>query len=357
MKHTFLLSVLLLTLSRGGGLVSVIQPQLTEQDYRSVQSFYQALLPYVRDSQTNRQSGEPSLLIFPEYIGAWLVAVNGCDRVFKADNLNSAMIWIILAHPVKFISSFIHTYTRDHFSGPVMGHVERAIFKMQAESALKAYVDVFGKFAREVDTWIVAGSILLPEVNYGETIALRKRSPHLYNQSMLFNPDGAVVSITRKAFPVGQELDFLDRGQLADLPVVSTPLGRLGIMICADSWHPECYARLDSLEADLLIVPSLVNQAERWISVWGGYDPPEDDPGDVDPEDLNGNTRERDMWKKYALKGRMTATSAPWGFNSFLGGEFWGLTGAGQSNIIHRGEIFQELEDYRSDGVITLRIP
>ncbi|MFQ6615129.1 MAG: hypothetical protein ACE5D1_09835, partial [Fidelibacterota bacterium] len=97
-------------------------------------------------------------------------------------------------------------------------------------------------------------------------------------------------------------------------------------------------------------------QAEHWIAPWDGYDPPGDAPGDVNPVDLDGNRPERNMWKKYALKNRMTATSASWGFNSFLTGSFWGLTGAGQSNIIHRGELFQEMEDYRSDGVISLRI-
>ncbi len=357
MTRAVLLWMFLITAVSGRGWVVVIQPALTEQDYRSAATFQQALRPYLDEAMRDRTQGDPALAIFPEYIGAWLVAVDGPESVFRTRDLNRAMIRIILAHPFKFIAAFIKTYTRDHFSGPLMGHVERAIFQMQASTALKTYLDTFSSLAKEFQTWIVAGSILLPELEIGDGVHLKCGSRKLLNQSLVFNPLGDVVLIAPKTFPVSHELTFLDAAEPEDLPVVDTPLGRVGVLICADSWHPECYAALDAQGVDLLVVPSLVNQAERWLSVWGGYDPPSDDPGDVDPSDLDGNTQERDMWKKYALKGRMTATSARWGFNSFLIGDFWGLTGAGQSNIIQQGRIVQEIQDYHSDGVLTITLP
>ncbi|RMF06568.1 MAG: carbon-nitrogen hydrolase family protein [Candidatus Neomarinimicrobiota bacterium] len=339
------------------GIVAVFQPELTEQDYRSTETFYQKIHSVA--GQVERQTGEEALFIFPEYIGAWLVAAGEKEAVFRARDLNAAMIRIILSHPFRFVWEFVATFVRDHFHGSLMGHVERAIFKMKARTALRSYWEAFSRLAREHRAWVVAGSVLLPEVNRQTSPpSLCCRHPRtLYNQSFLFDPSGALVSITKKAFPVSAELDFLNRGRLRDLPVADTPFGRVGTMICADSWHPECYRHLDSLGVDILAVPSLVNQAERWIEPWGGYDPPQFDPGDVDPADLTGQVAEREMWKKYALTRRMQSTGAEWGFNSFLIGHFWGLTGGGQANIIHRGTLERELEDYRGSGVLVTRLP
>ncbi len=357
MKIIVLQFFLLSTLAWASGLVAVIQPELSQTDYQSDVTLLNALSPYFDKAVAHRNPNEPALMILPEYTGAWLVAVNSSKAVFKADNLNSAMTRIILAHPFRFTGALIHTYSRDHFSGSFMGHVERAIFKMQAEKMLRAYVSVFAQLARKYQTWIVAGSTILPEISLESHVSIKTKSAHLFNQSFVFNPDGDVVATVRKVFPVGQELEFMDRASLDDLTPVDSPFGKLGVLVCADSWHPECYQKLESHGVDILIVPSLVNSADRWIAPWGGYDPPEDDPGDVDPADLDGQHPENAMWKKYALRGRMTSTSAVWGFNSFLVGNFWGVTGGGQSNGIKSGEIIRELEDYQKGGVLTFTLP
>ena len=47
--------------------------------------------------------------------------------------------------------------------------------------------------------------------------------------------------------------------------------GRLGVLICADSWHPEPYERLRAQGAELIAVPAFVPGAGVWNAAWGGY--------------------------------------------------------------------------------------
>jgi hypothetical protein len=117
------------------------------------------------------------------------------------------------------------------------------------------------------------------------------------------------------------EKPFTAPNPAADLPVFDTPAGKLGVLVCADSWYPEAYQQIQALGAELIAVPSAASHGEMWEQPWLGYNG-RTAPGDVDPSDV-GRLTEREAWGKYALAGRIGGARA--GINVFLYGELWDL--------------------------------
>jgi predicted amidohydrolase len=127
----------------------------------------------------------------------------------------------------------------------------------------------------------------------------------------------------RKAFPISIELPFTTPAPVAELPAFDTPAGRLGVLICADSWYPAAYERLRAHGVELIAVPSDGVTKEAWEGLWRGYDGAPA-PADVDPADV-GVLTEAQAWRKYALAGRISQAGARCGINVFLRGELWDL--------------------------------
>jgi hypothetical protein len=146
----------------------------------------------------------------------------------------------------------------------------------------------------------------------------------LYNAAFVFRPDGFAESLpARKSFPVSDELPFVAAAPVSSLPVFDTPAGKLGVLVCADSWFPEAYRQLRDQGVELLAVPSASTHGYQWYDPWSGYSgwPV---PEDVDRRDI-GVLTERQAWGKYALAGRMASAGARAGINVFLYGDLWDL--------------------------------
>ena len=75
----------------------------------------------------------------------------------------------------------------------------------------------------------------------------------VYNSAVLISPAG-VESVYRKVHLWNSEKDVFDAGD--DFPVVDTPFGRVGMLICYDAWFPESTRSLALQGADLVLDPS-----------------------------------------------------------------------------------------------------
>ena len=145
-----------------------------------------------------------------------------------------------------------------------------------------------------------------------------QRAPGLYhNTAVIISNDGSLAGIYRKMHvpddPGYYEKFYFAPGDLGFHPV-TTPLGRLGIMICWDQWFPEA-ARLMALAgAELLIYPSAI-----------GWDPRED------PQEQQ---RQKEAWQ-IVQRGHAIANGLPLiccnrvgmeaaTSSSFPGIQFWG---------------------------------
>jgi predicted amidohydrolase len=311
----------LLEKADGPSLVA-IQPWLDERHYQSADHLQRHLRGYLQAARTGGAMPINSIVVFPEHIGTWLVAAQAPTQTFRAPSTQSAMVWLIARHPLRFVGAFLRSYETDRFAA--------AVFRMQAKQMAKDYARVFGQLAAEFDVTIVGGSIVLPDPQV-ESGLIKPGAGPLYNISVVFHPDGKPDPLlVRKIHPIPDEAGFTAAAPAADLPVFNTSAGTLGVLICADSWHPDSYAAFAGRGVQTLAVPAFLQPANVWQSPWHGYTTGW--PDDADKGDEMRLT-EHTAWLRYALAGRMKSTGAKTGATAFLRGNLWDM-GSDGANIL-----------------------
>ncbi len=306
----------------GRNLIGV-EPALHQSDYRTPATLQSRLAAYL-DAARNEGAIVPgSVVIFPEHVGTWLVASGAPASAFSARTANGAMMSLAGAHPLSFAGALIDSDEDDRLAA--------ALFRMRSAAMARDYQSVFSGLAREYDVTIVAGSIVLadPYVEDG-VIGVRRNGP-LYNVTAVFDPDGSPhPQLVRKAYPIPSEAGFTASAPLDGYPLFDTPAGRLGVLICADSWHPDVYAAIG--DAELLAVPAYLQPSGVWDQPWGGYVTPW--PDDV-PRGDAGRLTEGEAWQTHALAGRLQETSAQAGMTAFLGGSLWDMGSDGAAIAVN----------------------
>lgn len=90
-----------------------------------------------------------------------------------------------------------------------------------------AETDALGEAAREVNAYVSIG--------ISERDAV---SGTLYNSNIIFAPDGSIAALHRKLKPTGAERFVWGDADKAYFPVVASPWGPLGNLICWESYMP-----------------------------------------------------------------------------------------------------------------------
>jgi len=320
--------------NRGHGNLLGIEPYMVPQDYASADSFYNKLKMYLLSAQRERWLSKKTIVVFPEYVGSWLVLAGENERLYQTATFSAAQRTLVLHNLWDFITTFLTSKEK--------GKVEAAFFRMKADLMAKIYHDVFSRLAREFEVTIVAGSTILPASHIANGQLILSDGP-LYNVTLIYQPDGKPHSLpVLKAFPTSQELTFMSYASANDLPSFDTPAGHLGVLICADSWFPQVYETLKEHKIDLLAVPSFGGiSTSTWDHPWNGYNGWEA-PSDVENMDIKHIT-EGDAWKKYALAGRIHSSGARYGINVFLRGKLWDQDAGGWSaTLVRDGYVFVE---------------
>ena len=204
---------------------------------------------------------------------------------------------------------------------------------MKARPMAETYQLTFDMLAAEFAVTIVAGSMLLPNPSVQNGKLTVDNGP-LYNVSAVFHPDGRLhAQLVRKVYPINDELPFVCPTNPADVPVFDTPIGKLGVLVCADSWNAPVYKTLRRKGATLLAVPSYSAGDGVWKTTWQGYSgtkTPPDACADV------GRITEGEAWLTYAMAGRATPEAGiTKGLNVFLRGTLWDLGTDGRTIILN----------------------
>ena len=87
--------------------------------------------------------------------------------------------------------------------------------------------DALGAAARDAGVYLVIG--------------VEEREPHgttIYNTTLYFGPDGALLGKHRKLMPTGSERTVWGMGDGSTLPVIDTPYGRLSGLTCWENYMP-----------------------------------------------------------------------------------------------------------------------
>ena len=172
---------------RRGNLLG-IEPYMVPKDYASADAFYNKLNNYMLAAQREKWLNKKTIVVFPEYIGTWLVLAGESENVFQATTLNSAEQKLVLHNLWKFITSLLISKEK--------GKTEAAFFRMKAEQMAEIYHTVFSRLAREYAVTIVAGSTVLPTPQVSDR-GLRPTKGSLYNISIVYGPDGTPYPWTR----------------------------------------------------------------------------------------------------------------------------------------------------------------
>jgi hypothetical protein len=311
----------------GRGNLLGIEPAMRTADYASEEAFSARLGGYLEVARQHGWINGRTIAVWPEHIGTWLVASGEGPRAVQAPKLRAALAPIAGRHLLPFLRALVSAREKDR--------VAAALFRVKAGAMARAYQSAFSGLARRYGVTVVAGSTVLPSPRIVEGQVMPGRGP-LYNASAVFGPDGrAIPPLVLKAFPIDQELPFTTPAPVGELPAFEAPAGRLGVLICADSWYPQAYARLREHGVEWLAVPSTGILRETWDGPWQGYNGAPAPP-DVDLRDV-GVLTEAQAWSKYALAGRMALSGARCGLNVFSRGALWDLGEMGGQAVLVDG--------------------
>jgi predicted amidohydrolase len=311
-------------LDSASGHIIGIQPIMATSDFASEENYFQKLDNYMQEADKKNWLDDNTIVLFPEYVGTWLVVANQRKSIYKSKSINAAMIQLIAMKPFQFLNHWLKSKADNK--------VNEAIFTMEAEKMAGIYQRTFSKLAAKYEVNIVAGSIVLPKATV-KNGHLEIAEVPLQNISAWFYPDGKMAeNLIRKVYPIKEELSFTKAGNLTDLPVFETPMGKVASIICADSWYPDIYAHLKEKQVDILLVPSYSSPIELWNQPWNGYNG-SDAPTDVENSDI-GNLTEQEAWVKYSMLGRSASANIAYGINTFLQGQLWDMTAAGDVFLI-----------------------
>ncbi len=316
----------------GKGNVVGINTYMTPDDYASAEHFQKKLDGYLGFCNEKGWLNPKTTVIFPEYIGSWLVLEGEKNSAYTATTVDKALRGFVLSN----FFSYLHSW----FMAPdsAADKVKHSVFSTKGQRMAGLYKNTFSKLAKKYSITIIAGSILLPNPEVkGNEIITHKGS--LENITAVFNPDGSMQpKLSRKAFPIADELPFVRKCPPSDLPVYSLPLGKTSVMICADSWFPEAYKTVDQEGLQLIAVPSYTTVDHSMATKWAGYSG-FDEPADVDTTDI-GRITLREAWLKYTMPQRIKSTRAGYGMTVSLRGKLWDLGTDGELIVYNRGEVF-----------------
>lgn len=316
----------------GKGNVIGINAYMVPSDYTSKLHFSQKLKGYMEECRKKGWLNAKTVVIFPEYIGTWLVVEGEKKSVYSSATIDQAL--------QGFVFSNFFSYIRSWFMSPdsAADKVKHSVFATKGQRMADIYTDVFSGLAKEFGVTIVGGSILLQEPNVRKNnIDLKNGS--LENITAVFNPDGSIQpKLTRKAFPIQDELPFVKKCSPSELPIYNLPIGKTSVMICADSWFPESYQAVNADSLVLIAVPSYTQTDLSMGTKWLGYSG-FDEPKDVDSTDI-GKITLRDAWLKYTMPTRIKNIRTPYGMTVSLRGKLWDLGTDGELIVYNRGQVF-----------------
>ena len=93
--------------------------------------------------------------------------------------------------------------------------------------------------------------------------AIEKVGATLYCVALFFDADGALLGLHRKLMPTAMERVIWGMGDGATLPVIDTPLGRIGAVICWENYMPLLRTAMYAGGIELYCAPT-VDDREVW---------------------------------------------------------------------------------------------
>jgi nitrilase len=161
------------------------------------------------------------------------------------------------AELVVFPEAFVGGYPKGHDFGVSVGvrtPEGRDEFRRLYESAAEVpgpATDYLGTVARDHGVHLVVGVI-------------ERDGGTLYCTALIFGPDGSLLGKHRKLMPTAMERVIWGSGDGSTLPVVPTPLGRVGAVICWENYMPLLRTAMYAKGVELYCAVT-VDDRETWV--------------------------------------------------------------------------------------------
>ena len=161
------------------------------------------------------------------------------------------------AELVVFPEAFIGGYPKGHDFGVSVGvrtPEGRDEFRRLFESAVEVpgpATEFLGSVARDHGVHLVVGVI-------------ERDGGTLYCTALILGPDGSLLGKHRKLMPTAMERVIWGSGDGSTLPVVSTPLGKIGTVICWENYMPLLRTAMYAKGVELYCAVT-VDDRETWV--------------------------------------------------------------------------------------------
>ena len=210
--------------------------------------------------------GGPNLLVLTEMLGlpAALTGPQG-DLARRAPTASAALTLLALAWLPRILR------IRRRWPGVSLA---RALLLARADALYRPIATMLSRLAATHSTHIVA-TTLVPHGHYssdpaeiarwgcpGAACVFLPDAQEVYNAALVFGPNGHLLERIDKVYLTHSERAVLDLtpGKLADVRVVPTIAGRLGIAISLDAFTPSYLRHLDAQAAEIVVQPDANDQ-------------------------------------------------------------------------------------------------
>lgn len=203
-------------------------------DYRSVEAFRERVLGLAREVR-NTAPDDELIVAFPEDVGLGLTFTQDFERVQTSKTMVEAGLRLMERYRINPLT------VEGGFPAAV-----RILLRTLSPFIERIYHEAFAEAARTTRTWIVAGSAPIAQ------------NECVYNTTYVYNPAGERVLIQRKInlVELEREVGLNLCPAPCELPTVSTPAGKLGVLICLDGFHHELIDQYAKRGVRILVMPS-----------------------------------------------------------------------------------------------------
>lgn len=309
--------------------IVAIQPYMLPEDYFNESKFNEKIRQYTSAAKQSGFLRNKTTILFPEHFASPLVLLGEKHSLAEKESWKEVKSTFIWSNLFDFFLGYIKT-------GKTEDRPISAIFRMKAKVMASVYQNSFSDLAIETNSYIIAGSIVLPGpyVKNGEIFI--EPNKDLYNVSFVFSPEGEILGDPIiKSHLTSTEANFLSEPTTQTVQNFQLPFARTSILISEDSWFPESYQQILIHQPDLILVPSFCIGNNRMDSPWEGKNL-NSLPSFVLTSDVNKIT-ERDAWSKYSIEEKIKSTNSRIGVNVFFKGDFWEFGSDGQPTFLFNG--------------------
>jgi nitrilase len=198
----------------------------------------------------------PSIAVIqqaPAFLDRAATLARACGALHEAAQAGAQLV----VFPEAFIPGYPAWVWRLR-PGPDMALADRLHARLRTEAVSLAGDDLLPlrQAAREHRVTVVCG--------IEELDATYSRGT-LYNSVVVIGPDGTLLNRHRKLMPTNPERMVWGQGDASGLKAIDTPCGRIGTLICWESYMPLARAALYAQGVQLYIAPTY-DSGDRWIA-------------------------------------------------------------------------------------------